>query len=86
MLFVQLAESTWLPYLTELIELLVGGIEGMATGIGKGVSTLVSNFMTTSSGGLSAFGGFVAVFAGISLAIGLGRLILHWATSLGARN
>lgn len=86
MFLVQLAESSWLPYLTELIELLVGGIEGMATGIGKGVSTLVANIMTTAAGGLSAFGGFIAVFAGIALAIGLGRLILHWATSLGARN
>ncbi len=76
--------------LTEIISLLVAGISGIASGIGEGLTTLVSNiFLTTSDGGvtgLSTFGGVIVVFAGVSLAIGLSRWVVNWVTSLGASN
>lgn len=73
--------------LTEIISLLVGGITGIAEGIGSGLSTLATNIFLTGSDGsytLSVFGGLVAVFCGISLAIGLSRLVVKWVASLGA--
>lgn len=77
--------------LTEIISILVGGIQGIATGIGGGLSTLVKEiFLTTSGTGdsavtsLSTFGALIVVFAGISLAIGLSRWVVNWVTSLGA--
>lgn len=79
--------------LTEIISILVGGIQGIATGIGGGLSTLVKEiFLTTSGTGdsavtsLSTFGALIVVFAGISLAIGLSRWVVNWVTSLGASN
>lgn len=77
--------------LTEIISILVGGIQGIATGIGGGLSTLVKEiFLTTSGTGdsavtsLSTFGALIVVFAGISLAIGLSRWVVNWVTSLGS--
>lgn len=53
--------------LTEIVDLLVGGIQGMATGIASGLNTMVTNlFIVTGEGGtksLSAFGGVVTIFA-----------------------
>lgn len=71
--------------LTEIIQILVGGITGIATGIGQGLSTLVSNIFLQTSGGLSVFGILVVVFAGISLAVGLCRAVVGWVGSMGAR-
>lgn len=74
--------------LTEIISLLVGGITGIATGIGQGLNDLVSNIFVDSSGGtkaLSVFGGIVAVFGGIALAVGLSRKVVSFLTSLGGR-
>lgn len=77
--------------LTEIISILVGGIQGIAAGIGGGLSTLVKEiFLTTTGTGeaavtsLSTFGSLIVVFAGISLAIGLSRWVVNWVTSLGA--
>lgn len=74
--------------LNEIIELLVGGITGIANGIGEGLGNLVQSiFLDTSTDGvvkLSVFGGVVIVFAGVGLAIGLSKLVVHWITSLGA--
>ena len=56
---------------------------GIAQGIGEGLSTLVTSIFLTSTGGLSVFGTLVVVFAGISLAIGLCRLIVRWLSTLG---
>lgn len=77
--------------LTEIITILVGGIKGVASGIGSGLSELAQSiFMTsateTAAAGLSTFGMLIVVFAGISLAIGLSRWVLNFVTSLGARN
>lgn len=60
--------------LTEIIEILTGGITGMATGIGSGLTALVTSIFLTGEGetmALSVFGGVIIVFAGISLAVGL---------------
>lgn len=79
--------------LTQIIELLVGGISGVATGIGGGLSTLAESiFLSTTGSGesatttLSTFGTLIIIFAGISLAIGLSRWVVNFVTSLGARN
>ena len=76
--------------LQELIALLVGGITGIASGIGTGVSNLVKDLFLDGAGteadpySLSIFGGVIGIFGGISLAIGLSRLIFNWISSLGA--
>ena len=73
--------------LQQIIEILVAGISGIATGVGQGLTTLAQElFLGTEAGTLSVFGGLVVVFAGISLAIGLCRWVVDWITSLGARN
>ena len=76
-----------------IIEILVGGISGVATGIGQGLSTLAQSvFLQTTGSGesatttLSTFGVLVVVFAGISLAVGLSRWVVNFVASLGARN
>lgn len=79
--------------LTSIIEILVGGITGVATGIGNGLSSLVQNIflVTTGSGesattSLSTFGTLIIIFAGISLALGLCRWVVNFLSSLGSRN
>lgn len=72
-----------------IIEILVGGISGVATGIGQGLSTLAQSiFLSTTEGSttLSTFGVLIVVFAGISLATGLCRWVVNFVSSLGARN
>lgn len=74
---------------SSIIEILVSGITGIATGIGAGLSDLVQSVFFTTSGEtttMSTFGIMIVVFAGISLAIGLSRWVLQFLTSLGARN
>lgn len=76
--------------LTQIIQILVAGIEKVASGIGSGLSTLVQEIMVSGAGTtespykLTTFGTIVVVFAGIGLALGLCRLIVHWVTTLGA--
>lgn len=73
--------------LTEFIELLVGGITSLATGIGSGVNGFVQDLFLTMDGttvtGLSTFGGVVAIFGGIALATGITTLIFNWIRSIG---
>ena len=74
--------------LNEIITLLTGGISGIATGIGDGLGNLVESiFLKVGADGtvegLSAFGGVIIVFAGVSLAIGLSKLVVNWVTGLG---
>jgi len=71
---------------TEIISILTAGITGMASGIGQGLSTLVDEVFFTTTGdtkSMSVFGIMIVVFAGISLAIGLSRLVVRWLSSLG---
>lgn len=75
--------------LASIIELLTGGIAGMAKGIGSGLSTLAQSIFLEVGAegaitGLSAFGSLIVVFAGISLAVGLSKWVVNWVTSLGA--
>ena len=78
--------------LTEIISLLVGGITGIASGVGAGVSSLVTAIFLTGEGtqaspyALSVFGGVIACFAGIALAVGLCRWVMNYLTSLGAKH
>ena len=73
--------------LKQIIEILVAGITGIASGVGSGLTALAQSiFIGTEPGTLTVFGGLVVVFAGISLAIGLCRWVVNWITSLGARN
>ena len=76
--------------LAEIVEILVAGISGLAEGIGAGLNDMVSSlFITTGTDGaqtLSTFGGVVAIFGGIALAVGLTTLVSKWIMSLGARN
>ena len=72
-----------------IIEIMIAGITGVATGIGAGFSELAKNIFLTTVGDattLSVFGSLVVVFAGISLALGLCRWVLNFITSLGQRN
>lgn len=73
-----------------IIEILVSGITGVASGIGQGLSTLASEifFYTPTNGtaGLSVLGTCIVAFAGISLALSLCRWVLNFFTSLGNRN
>ena len=74
---------------SQIIEILVSGISGIATGIGGGISELVKSIFFTTTGEtttMSLFGIMIVVFAGISLAIGLSRWVLQFLTSLGSRN
>ena len=76
--------------LHEIINLLTSGISEMATGVGAGIGNLVETiFLKVGTDGnvqgLSTFGGVVVVFAGISLAIGLSKLVVGWVSSLGGR-
>lgn len=74
--------------LSEIIQILVGGITGIAQGVGSGLSTLATSIFLTGTGDsqtLSTFGTLVVVFAGIGLAIGLCRLVVRWISTLGGR-
>lgn len=80
---------TGVQILQAIIEILVGGISGVATGIGSGLSTLATSIFLTGEGTsqtLSTFGVLIVCFAGISLAVGLCRWVVNFVTSLGARN
>lgn len=74
--------------LTEFLGLLGGGIVSLGESIGSGVSNFVTDlFLTTGTDGaiegLSTFGGVVAIFGGIALAISLTTLIFNWVRSIG---
>ena len=73
--------------LVEFIELLVGGVTTLASGIGEGVNQYVQDlFLVMDNGtvtGLSTFGGVTAIFGGIALATGLTTLIFNWIRSIG---
>ena len=74
--------------LEEIIQLLTSGISGIAQGIGDGLGDLVESiFLKVDSNGavtgLSTFGGVIIIFAGVSLAIGLSKLVVNWVSGLG---
>ena len=74
--------------LNEIITLLTDGIGSIATGIGAGLGNLVTEiFLKVGTDGtiegLSTFGGVIVIFAGVSLAIGLSKLVVNWVSGLG---
>lgn len=74
--------------LTEFINILVGGVTQMATGLAGGIVAMAKAlFLEVSEQGavtgLSIFGGVIAIFAGISLAVGITTRVYLWVTSLG---
>lgn len=74
---------------TAIIEILVSGISGIATGVGEGLSTLANSiFFVTTEGSttLSVLGICIIAFAAISLGLALCRWVVNFFTSLGARN
>lgn len=83
-----LAAKTMGDILSEFIQLLVGGIKDLATGVGSGVNGFVKDLFldvdsTGGISGLSTFGGIVAIFGGIALAVGITTLIFNWIRSIG---
>ena len=75
--------------LGEIIDILVGGLTSMGQGIGSGLNTMVTSLFITTTGDvnhLSTFGGVVAIFGGIALAVGLTTLVTKFIMSLGGRN
>ena len=75
--------------LQEFVSILVGGISQLAQGIASGVAEMAealflkTNASTHAVEGLSTFGGIVAIFAGLSLAIAITTKVYTWVTSLG---
>lgn len=75
--------------LQEFVEILVSGIVSLAEGIAGGVVAMAKAlFLETNSetgvvSGLSVFGGIVAIFAGLALAISITTRVYTWVTSLG---
>lgn len=72
--------------LNNILDILTGGITTVSTSIGAGLSSLAQSIFLTSTGALSTFGILIVAFAGISLALGLCRLVYQFLTSLGSRN
>lgn len=77
----------------KIIEILVSGISGIASGVGEGLSTLAKGIffetITTEAGtttGLSVLGTCIIAFAAISLGLALCRWVLNFFSSLGQRN
>lgn len=77
--------------LQEFVTILVGGISQLASGIAAGIVAMAKALflnVATVEGvetvtGLSIFGGLVAIFAGLALAIGITTRVYTWVTSLG---
>lgn len=75
---------------SDIIEILLAGLTGMASGIGSGMNSLVQDLFLTTSGtgeaatqGLSIFGQVSVAFGGVALAIGLSTFVVNWITSFG---
>lgn len=78
-----------LAVLQEFVNILVGAIEALGTGIASGVANMASALFlevdstTHAVSGLSVYGGIVAIFAGLALAIAITTRVFTWITSLG---
>lgn len=71
--------------LTEIVSILTGALTSFGTAIGSALSALIGSVMI-ENGSLSTFGGIMFIFFGLSLAVGLSKLIWSFVTSLGKRN
>lgn len=73
--------------LTEFVSILISAISTLGQGIAVGVKdTATALFLDTSGNGtaLSTFGGILAIFAGLALAVGITTKIYMLITSLGS--
>lgn len=75
---------------TQIIQILVAGLQGMATGIGGGLNSLAQSIFLEQKGtgeaatwGLSQFGQLIIAFGAVALAVGLSRFVVNWLTSFG---
>lgn len=82
-----LTATSMVDVLQSFVEILVGAISSLAEGIATGVVTMAKAlFLEYNEGtlvGLSVFGGIIAIFAGIALAVGITTKVYTWVTSLG---
>lgn len=82
-----LSAVSMVDVLQSFVEILVGAISSLAEGIATGVVTMAKAlFLEYNEGtlvGLSVFGGIIAIFAGIALAVGITTRVYTWVTSLG---
>ena len=79
--------------LQEFVSILVSGIVDLASGIASGIVAMAKALFLNVSvdstthvetvTGLSIFGGIVAIFAGLALAISITTRVYTWVTSLG---
>lgn len=75
--------------MSQVIQIITGGVVQVGAAIGEGVSALVQSIAFTGTGEtqeMSTFFILVLIFAGVSLALGLARLILNWIQGLGGGN
>lgn len=81
--------ETMLGILQNIISLMVGGIVGLAEGIGKGIVACVKymffEVVEGSITGLNPFGMIIIIFAGIALAIAITTKIYMLLASLGGK-
>ena len=75
---------------TQIIQILVSGLQEMATGIGGGLNNLAQSIFLTQKGtgdaatwALSQFGQLIVAFGAVALAVGLSRFVVNWLTSFG---
>ena len=75
--------------LEQFIQILVSGLVSLAQGIAGGITAMAKALfleVNETSGavtGLSTFGGIVAIFAGLALAVSITTRVYLWVTSLG---
>lgn len=73
--------------MSDFIGVLISGISQLAGGLANGIVAMASAlFLSTTDGqvtGLSLFGGIIAIFAGLALAVGITTKVYNWVTSLG---
>ena len=72
--------------LTEIISLLVAGLQTFATGLGSGLNNLVRAIFIDTSGetlALSTMGGVIVIFGAIAISVGLSKWVVNFLTSWG---
>nr|DAP12894.1 MAG TPA: hypothetical protein [Inoviridae sp.] len=70
----------------QIIQILVSGLQEMATGIGGGLNNLAQSIFlkqNESTWVLSQFGELIIAFGAVALAVGLSRFVVNWLTSFG---
>lgn len=83
----------YVSILQEFLNIMLGGLQTIGTGIGGALSNMATSCFLTSTTvegvttyGLSTFGALLGIFAAISLGLGLMYLVYNWISSLGARH